>query len=162
MLVFHGVTVIETRIAGVTVNVVQLETVPNVAVMFVAPVARLLARPFVLPLLLTVATLASEELHRTLEVRSCVQRSVKVPVAVNCWFVPSGMAGIAGVIAMDTNCAAPTVRVVDPVIGPRLAEIVVPPRPTLAARPVVEIVVTLFSDDDHVTTELKSWVLPSL
>lgn len=89
-------------------------------------------------------------------------RSVKVPVAVNCWVVPSGMDGIAGVIAIDTNCAGATVRVVAPVIEPELAEIVVPPRPILLASPADEIVATVLADDDHVAAWVKSCVLPSL
>ena len=83
-------------------------------------------------------------------------------MAVNCRVVPSGMDGIAGVIAIETNCAGATVRVVDPVIEPELARIVVFPKSTLLARPAAEIIATVLSDDDQVTTELKSWVLPSL
>ena len=67
---FDGLTVTETRIAGVTVKTVAPETAPKVAMMFDVPVPKLLARPFVLSVLLTVATVASEELHRTLVVRS--------------------------------------------------------------------------------------------
>ena len=70
MLIFDGLTVTETRMAGVTVKNVAPEADPKAAVMFVVPVARLLARPCVLSLLSMVATVASDELHRTLVVRS--------------------------------------------------------------------------------------------
>lgn len=72
------------------------------------------------------------------------------------------MDGIAGVIAMETNCAGATVRVVEPAIEPELAKIVVCPRSTLLARPDAEIIATVLWEDDQVTAELKSWVLPSL
>jgi hypothetical protein len=70
MLRFDGLTVTETRTAGVTVKIVDPETDPKAAIMFVVPGARLLARPFVRSLLSMVATVASDELHRTLVVRS--------------------------------------------------------------------------------------------
>jgi hypothetical protein len=41
-----------------------------------------------------------------------------VPVAVNCWVVPFAIDGPVGVTAIDTNVAAVTVSVVDPVLPP--------------------------------------------
>lgn len=84
MLALLGVTSMEIKIAGVTVKAVEPETDPEEAVMFVEPVARLVARPYVPLLLLMVATDALEELQCTVAVRSWVVRSVKVPVAANC------------------------------------------------------------------------------
>jgi len=61
--------------------------------------------------------------------------SVKVPVAVNCCVVPGGSVGIAGVTAMDTNAAGVTVTVVEPLICPDLAVILVLPKAAPLAIP---------------------------
>ncbi len=61
--------------------------------------------------------------------------SVKVPVAVNCWVVPSGMEGIAGVTAIDARAAAVTVSVVEPETEPEMAVMVVVPVAALLAKP---------------------------
>ena len=63
---------IESNTAVVMVKMVEPETDPEVAVMFVVPVARLLASPLVPVLLLIVATIAADELHCTVVVRFCV------------------------------------------------------------------------------------------
>ena len=36
---------------------------------------------------------------------TCVLPSLNVPVAVNCWVVPKGIAGLAGVTVIETNAA---------------------------------------------------------
>lgn len=99
-----------------TVNVVEPDIAPEEAVIVDIPVAMLLASPFVSGPLLTVATVAFEELQCTVVVTLCVLPSVKVPVAVNCCVVPRGIEGIAGVIAMDDNRAGEIVSVVNPII----------------------------------------------
>jgi hypothetical protein len=63
MLGVAGVTDMEDRIAEVTVRVAFPETLPEVAVMVVVPIAMAVARP----LLSTVATDVSEELQVTCE-----------------------------------------------------------------------------------------------
>ena len=63
-----GVTAIETRVAGVTVMVVDPVTMPAVALMVVVPTPVALAKP---PAEM-VATLATEELQVTDAVRFCV------------------------------------------------------------------------------------------
>ena len=42
-------------------------------------------------------------------------------MAVNCCVLPWAIDGFAGVTAIDTNTAAPTVRVVLPVTAPKVA-----------------------------------------
>ena len=149
-----GVMVIEDSTSAVTVKVVEPEMAPEVAVMFVVPMARLLANPLVPLLLPIVATVAADELHCTVVVRFCVLRSVNVPVAVNCCPVPSGIDGMAGVIAIDTSWAGETVRVVDPSTEPDVAEIVVVPRAALLAIPAAEIEATVLADELQVTVEV--------
>ena len=61
------------------------------------------------------------ELHVTEPVKFCVELSEKVPVAVNCSFVPLAIEGFAGVTAIDTSEGAVTVRVVEPLTPPEAA-----------------------------------------
>ena len=60
-------------------------------------------------------------------VRSCVLALVYVPVAVNCCVLPSGTDALAGVTEMETRVGAVIVSVVDPVIVPDVAVMVVEP-----------------------------------
>jgi hypothetical protein len=96
---------IETRAAGVTVKVAVAETEPDTAVMVVEPVARDCASPAVPGDTLIVATVAFDDIHCTEEVRFCVELSLYVPVAANCWVVPSGIDGVEGETAIETNTA---------------------------------------------------------
>ena len=65
------------------------EMLPALAVIVVWPVASEVARPPAT----TLATLAAEEVHVTDDVRFCVLPSLKVPVALHCSVLPSGMEG---------------------------------------------------------------------
>lgn len=65
----------------------------------------------------------------------CVVLSLKVPVATNGWVIPKEIMGIAGVTAIETNVAGVTVAIVEPVIEPTVAEILLPPGATLVNRP---------------------------
>ncbi len=86
MLELVGVIAIDTSVAGVTVNVVNPDTLPDVAVIVVDPTAAEVASPLVLEpaTLLMVATPAADEFHAISAVRSCVVLSENVPMAVNC------------------------------------------------------------------------------
>ena len=86
MLELVGVIAIDTSVAGVTVNVVNPDTLPDVAVIVVDPTAAEVASPLILEpaTLLMVATPAADEFHVISAVRSCVVLSENVPVAVNC------------------------------------------------------------------------------
>ena len=79
------------------------------------------AKPVANPPAPIVATPLFDELHVTVPVKFCVLLSVYVPVAVNCCVFPAGMEAFAGVMAIETNAAAATVRVVDPVTDPDTA-----------------------------------------
>lgn len=57
---------------------------------------------------------------------------------------------------------AATVRLVDPVTLPSVAEIVVGPAATPAARPLESIVATAVADEAHVTSAVRSRLLPSV
>ena len=98
-----GVTAREDSVEEVTVRVVFPETVPTLAVMVAVPAARAVARP----LLLTVATVVSEELQETWVVISPLGPIANVPVAVNCWVAPTDMVALAGLTAMEVGSAIP-------------------------------------------------------
>src|SRR5204863_8149059 len=115
MLGFVGVTAIEVRVAAVTVSVVFPETDPKVAVIVMGPPAATdVAKPCEPPALLIVATAVLNELQVTWVVMSCVVKSLKVPVAVNCCVVPFAMLGSVGVTSIVDRVAAVTVSVVLP------------------------------------------------
>ena len=61
-------------------------------------------------------------------------------MAVNCCVNPNASDAFVGVTAIDTSAGGPTVRVVEPVIAPDVALIVVEPWATLVARPALSIV----------------------
>ena len=161
MLGFVGVTAMDTRVAGVTVRIVDPETLPNVAVIVDVPAATEVAFPLEPEALLMVATDVTDELQVTNVVRSCVVLSEKVPVAVNCWVVPSAMLGLVGVTEMDTSVAVVTVRVVDPEMLPDVAVIVVVPAATEVAFPLEPMVATDVVDELHVTDVVRSCVVLS-
>jgi hypothetical protein len=62
---------------------------------------------------------------------------------------------MAGVIAMDTNCAGETVRFVSPVTEPNVADIVVAPTAALAATPAAVTEATATAEELQVTVEVK-------
>lgn len=76
------------------------------------------------------------------------------------------MLGIAGVTVIETSAAGVTVRVVDPLMFPAVAVIVVCPSDTLAACPMagaVALTVAIPGVDEFQDTEVvTSKVLPSL
>ena len=78
-----------------------------------------------------------------------------MPVAVNCSVVPALIEGLAGVTAIDTNVAAVTVSVVEPLIEPEVAVIVVLPCVEPVASPAALIVATLVVPELHVTVEVR-------
>jgi hypothetical protein len=142
-----GVTDIKTRGTGITVRFVLPEILPVVAVMVVEPAETAVARPVVL----TVATDGFNVLQLTCVVISKLVVSEYVPVAVNCWVVPTSMLGLAGVTAMEDRVAEFTVRVVLPETLPVVAVMVVVPTETPMARPVLSIVATDGFDELQVT-----------
>jgi hypothetical protein len=141
----------------VTVRVVFAETSPEVAVMVVVPAVTAVASP----LLSTVATAVLEELQVTEMVTSWVVPSEKVPVAVNCWVVPPGTLGLAGVTAMEDKVAEVTIRVVPPETSPEVAVMIVVPAVRPLAKPVRLTVATAVLDDPQVARAVISLVVPS-
>ena len=69
---------------------------------------------------------------------------------------------LAGVTAIEIRAAAVTVRVVEPLMDPDVAVIVVFPAATLVARPAAAIVAMLVADEFHVAVAVRFWVVPSV
>ena len=135
MLGLVGLTAMDMSVAEVTVNVVDPDILPDVAVIVVEPVVTEEAKPLEPAALLMAATPVADEFQVTAVVRSWVVLSEYVPVAVNCLVVPLTMLGLVGVTAMDMSVAEVTVNVVDPDIVPDVAVIVVVPTAAEVASP---------------------------
>lgn len=152
-----GVTAIETRLGWATESTVdpmiELETALMVALPMPVPVAN--------PLLSMVATPGEEEVQLTELVRSCVLPSEYVPLAVNCWFVPSVMEAPDGATEIDTNTGAVTVSPAEALIAPRLAATLVVPCAKLVASPALFMLATDGTEELQLTTTVRSCMLPS-
>ena len=116
---------------GMTVMVAEPVMLPEVAVMLATPTPTPVAKP---PVLIE-ATVGVSEDQVTEAVTSCVLKSLKVPVAVNCCVVPNGIDGFAGVTVIDVSTAAVTLSVVLALTKPDVAVIFVMPNPALVAWP---------------------------
>jgi hypothetical protein len=154
---FAGVTAIDTSVA-VTVRFVEPLMEPEVARIVVEPVPT----PVASPPLVIVATAVFVELQVTELVRFCVLLSLYVPVAVNCCVPFFTIKGFAGVTEIETNTGAVTVRFVEPLMEPDVAEIVVEPVPTPVASPPLVIVATAVFVEPQVTELVRFCVLLSL
>ena len=120
------------------------------------PVATLVSRPW----LLMVAAAGFEEVQTTEAVTSCVLLSLNVPVALNCFVVPTAMVEFAGVTAIEIKVAPEIVSDAVPLTDPALAVIVAIPVPTLVARP-VESTVAMEEDEEVQVNDWSHCVLPS-
>ena len=158
-----GLIAIETNCAAVTVSgvepVIDPPVVdPEVALMLAAPTVTLTASP-----LFTVAADGLSDNHVAEAVKSCVLPSVKVPVAVNCWVVPSAIESACGVTAIDTSAAVVTVTTVVPLTVPDVALMLVVPVAAAVAKPCVFGALLIEATDGlselHCTVEVRFCVL---
>jgi len=81
-------------------------------------------------------------------------------VAVNCCVPLGATVGFEGETVMETR--ATTVRVVEPLILPEEAVIVVVPPPTPVARPDVLMLATVVMEDSQLAVAVRFLVVPSL
>jgi hypothetical protein len=84
-----------------------------------------------------------------------------LPVAVNCWVIPEGMLGLAGVTDMEERVAEVTVRVVLPEIVPEVAVMVAVPAATAVVRALLFTIATAVFDELQVTWVVILWLVPS-
>ena len=116
--------------------------------------------PVARPLLdVTPATFVAEELHVARFEMSCSVPSEKLPVAVNCCWVPTSMDGLVGDTVIELSEALETLSVAVPDTLPELAVIVVVPPATAVATPFVPdvllIVATVGAEEPHVTEVVR-------
>jgi hypothetical protein len=139
-------------------------TVPEIAVMLIGPPAFTnVTKPFEPAVLLTVATVVSDDIQVTALVTSSIPPPEKVPIAVNCFEpVPKENDTLpAGLSAMDCRPERATVTLVEPLTVPDCAVIVAVPAATPDTRPVLLFTVAIVgSDDDQLAATAD--VLPSL
>jgi hypothetical protein len=155
-LVLAGVTAIDWRAAAVAVSPVVPLMLPSVAEIVTGPGDTDVARPA----LLIVAHVVSEEAQVTWLVKFSVAPLDNVPVAVNCSVFPTGRLVLTGVTAIDSSAAAVAVSPVEPLMLPRVAEIVTGPGDTDVARPALLIVAHVVSEEAQVTWLVKFSVVP--
>ena len=150
----------------VTVRIVLTEKVPAVAVMVAAPAPTAVARP----VLFTVPTDIFDELQVTCLVISWLVPSEYVPMAVNCWLNPTGILGLTGATAMEDKVAGVTVKVVLPMILPKVptpkpaeevAAMVTVPAARPSTRPWLFSTATNIFDVCQRTCEVISRLVPS-
>jgi len=96
-----------------TVNAVEPETNPDLAIINAVPDACDEAKPLDPVVLLIKATEGVEEVQMADMVRFCIVLSVYVPVAVNCSVVPTAILESAGATVIETNATGVTVSCVD-------------------------------------------------
>jgi hypothetical protein len=103
MLGFTGVTVIDDRMACVTVSVAEgLDVMlKNVAAMVAAPWLTAVAKPREPAALLIVAMPVVDVAQEEREVKVCVAPSASVPIDVNCWVKPLAMLALSGDTVID-------------------------------------------------------------
>jgi hypothetical protein len=153
-----GVTARETRTAAPTLSVAQAVTEPEVAVIVAPPTPV----PVANPVLAMVAKAVEDELHVTELVRVCVLPSLYVPVAANCWLVPSAIVALEGVSQSEVSTAGVTVNVAEPPIVPKVAVIVALPCATLVASPPLLNVAIDVAEEVQVAVLVRFCVVPSL
>lgn len=158
-----GVMLISCKTAFVTVRTVLPVFPPKVAVMVAEPAPTDEAKPSLAPM---VATAGLDELHAACIVRSWTVLSVKIPVAVHCWLLPSAILGFVGVTSTDTSAADVTVSVVLPKIDPDVAmmlvePVVVPDVANPLEPDALLTVATSEADELHDTDEVRSFFVLS-
>ena len=154
---FAGVTVIETRVAPVTVRDAVPVTEPDAAVIVVVPVPKLLANP----LASTEATAPDEDDQLT-DDNNCVLPSSKFPTALNCSVVPNAIEELAELTEIEIRCAGTTVRTLLSLKDPTVALIVVEPTATVVASPFPSTVTTDGEDELQATPLFRSELVPSV
>ena len=109
-----------------------------------------------------VATLALLELQWLFKLTSCVVASLNVPVAVNCWVVPTPIVGLMGEMATDTKVPLPITSEAVPLIPESDAVMVTVPARFPWAMPLERTDANCGFEDFHDTPTKVATVLPSL
>ena len=116
-----------------TVRLAVLLTPPSRQVIVTEP----FDTPVTIPIPLTVATVAAEDVQPATVSTCCVVPSLKFPMACNDNVEPGARPALAGVTVIDVSVAELTFSGDDPVTPPNAAEIVVEPDATPVATPML-------------------------
>lgn len=162
MLAAPGEIVMEVSVAFVTCSDAVPTTPAKTAVTVAVPAATPVARPFVPPVSPTVATDAGDDVHVAAFVRFCVLPSRNVPMALNCVLICAGIVAVAGVMAIEFNAVASTIKFAELLIPPSCAVIVTAPADCPVAPPEPVMLATVASEVLHPTTPEIFCVVPSL
>jgi len=157
MSALTGVTLMEVRVALVTVRIALWETAPEVAVMVEVPGVNPIARPCA-PFTLMPTTEGFDELQVTRPVAFSVVPLVRVPVAVNCRVVPRAMEALVEERANVVIVGALTVRVTLPLTPESVPVIFAVPCAKVVTTP-AEAVATFVSDEVQVTLVVRFWLV---
>jgi hypothetical protein len=166
----EGAIAIETSCADVTVSVVEpvIWVAGSTAAIVVVPTTPAVATPREADAFEIEAIAEVEEDQVTLAVRTWVDPSVYVPVAVNCTVSPLGTDCAVGVTAIETSWAAVTVSVAVAKMADvaSVALIVEEPTPVEVARPfdpaVFDTCATAEFDASQATVPVRSRLVASL
>jgi len=162
MLMLAGVTLIETSVALVTVNVALPACSANTAEIVVLPGVSPVAVPWLPGALLTVATEGAEDVHATMPVKSRLSPLANIPVAVMPVRRLAGMLKLAGDTCSDARLDPSTTRLTVPLIVPTWALITAIPADWPVAVPDGATVATCASEDVQVAAPLTERWPPSL
>jgi len=125
----------------------------------VDPAAIEVASPFEPAALLIAATSELEELQVANKVKSCVEPSENMPVAINCCVDPVVREEARGVMAIVINVAGVTVKRVDPDLFPKVAVIVVDPVATGVDNPFDPAALLMAATDDANEAQVTAVVM---
>jgi hypothetical protein len=151
-----GVIAIETKVLVVTIIVVVIETLPDVAVMVAVPAET----PVTMPVVAIVAMPLLFEDQLTVLLISRLEPSEKTPVATKFCVWPLEIDAAKGVMPIELKVASITVNVVVSEIPAEVAVIEDEPIDTDVAIPVEEIVAFALLEV-QVTVEVISLLVPS-
>lgn len=161
----NGVTLMEVRVALVTVRTALWETDPELVVMLAVivevPVVNPMASPSA-PCTLMLTTDGFDEVQVTRPVAFSVVPLVSVPVAVNCTVVPGAIDVLVDETISLEIIGALTVRVMLPLTPESVPVIFAVPCVRVVTPPAAETVATLASDEVQVTLAVRSLLVPSL
>lgn len=124
---FTGVTLMEFKVALVTVRAAIATMAPDVAVIVDEPATNAFANPLVGTVSLMVATVVEEDVQVTLLVTSLMLPSVNVPVAVKGFVVVGAMEAVNGFTTIEVKVGAVTVSAADPLMEPEVAMMLADP-----------------------------------
>jgi hypothetical protein len=103
------------------------------------------------------------ELQTALPLNACVEESLKVPVALYTVRAPVGMVTPVGLTRIETIVALVTVNGEVALTKPSVAVTFTRPGAIALAHPTIDPKFRIdVSEDDQVTTPVRSWLLPSL